>query len=116
MGADYVVEFDGRPIKSIKTAFARLLDIAQLPEGIVPYSLRHTCATWKKQEGVPSWEVAGFIGTSEAMVEKHYGHHDPGHLKNAAEAGTQRTPNDKPRTQREIPTRAGTELLRKSNK
>lgn len=115
MGADYVVEFDGRPIKSIKTAFARLLDIAQLPAGIVPYSLRHTCATWKKQEGVPSWEVAGFIGTSEAMVEKHYGHHDPVRLKNAAEAGTQRTPNDKPRTQREVPTRTATELLRKSN-
>ncbi|MGP0008282.1 MAG: site-specific integrase [Methylocella sp.] len=116
MGADYVVEFDGRPIKSIKTAFARLLDIAQLPAGIVPYSLRHTCATWKKQEGVRSWEVAGFIGTSEPMVEKHYGHHDPDHLKNAAEAGTQRTPNGKPRTQREIPTQAGTELLRKSSK
>ena len=116
MGADYVVEFDGQPVKSIKTAFGHLLEIAKLPAGIVPYTLRHTCATWKKQEGVPSWEVAGFIGTSEAMVEKHYGHHDPGHLKNAAEAGTQRTPNDKPRTQRVLPTRFEKDSLRKSTK
>lgn len=83
----YVVEFDGQPVKSIKVAFARLLDKAELPAGIVPYSFRHTCATWKKRDGVPSWEVAGFLGTSEAMIEKHYGHHDPAHLKTAAEAG-----------------------------
>ena len=116
MNAEYVVEFDGRPVNSIKTAFAHLLDIAQLPAGIVPYTLRHTCATWKKQEGVPSWEVAGFIGTSEAMVEKHYGHHDPVHLKNAAEAGTQRSPGDKPRREREKALRPKAEILRNSNR
>ncbi len=114
MGADYVVEFDGKPVSSIKTGFARLLEIAQLPAAIVPYTLRHTCATWKKRQGVPSWEVAGFLGTSEAMVEKHYGHHDPTHLKSAAEAGTQRTPNDKPRTQREEAANLRSENLRKS--
>jgi integrase len=89
-GAENVVEFDGRPIKSIKTAFARLIGLSNLPRHIVPYTLRHTCATWKKQAGVASWEVAGFIGTSEAMVEKHYGHHDPNHLRAAAQAGTRR--------------------------
>jgi integrase len=116
MNAEYVVEFDGQPVKSIKTAFTHLLDIAQLPAGIVPYTLRHTCATWKKQEGVPSWEVAGFIGTSEAMVEKHYGHHDPVHLKNAAEVGTQRSPSDKQRREREKTVRPKTEILRNSNR
>ena len=100
LGAEFVVEFDGRRIKSIKTAFAKLLKLAQLPGDIVPYTFRHTCATWKKQAGVPSWEVAGFLGTSEAMIEKHYGHHDPSFLKAAARGRPQRLPNEDADTKR----------------
>ncbi len=42
-----------------------------------PHTTRHTCVTWLKQAGIPSFEVAGFVGMSEAMVERVYGHHDP---------------------------------------
>lgn len=100
-GAQHVVEFEGRPIQSIKTAFNTLINRAELPSGIVPYTLRHTCATWKVQEGEPLWKVGGFLGTSEAMISKHYGHHSPTGLRATAEVGTQRRPNDKAQVKRE---------------
>ncbi|WP_448953030.1 site-specific integrase [Labrys neptuniae] len=109
-GAEFVVEFDGAPVSSVKTAFYSMLSRLYLEDGIIPYTLRHTCCTWQKQRGVPSWEVAGFVGTSEAMIEKHYGHHDPNYLRTAAEANTQRSPNDKPRTSRENTARSKTKL------
>jgi len=102
MGARHVVEFDGQSIQSVKTAFGRLVELAALPPGIVPYSLRHTCATWKMQAGEPAWKVGGFLGTSEAMIIKHYGHHSPNGLRDTAEVATQRQPNDKAPARREI--------------
>lgn len=100
LDADYVVEFDGGGVKRIKTAFRRLLEKAKLEPGIVPYTLRHTCATWMMQRATPTWQVAGYLGTSEAMIIKHYAHHHPEHQRAAAESVTQRTPNDKTRTNR----------------
>ena len=37
--------------------------------------------TWLKQEGLSSFDVAGFTGMSEAMVERVYGKHDPSYQK-----------------------------------
>jgi len=101
MGAKNIVEFEGSPIKSIKTAFNSLIENADLPEGIIPYTFRHTCATWKMQAGEPAWKVGGFIGTSEAIVIKHYGHHSPSGLRDTAEVATQRPPNAKASVRRE---------------
>ena len=116
LGADYVVEFDGRPVQSIKTAFYSLVALADLPPGIVPYTLRHTCATWKMRGGVSAWEVGGFIGTSEAMILKHYGHHHPDHLRATADAATQSSPNDTPRTQREMAARTTSKFSNKTSR
>jgi integrase len=38
------------------------------------YSLRHTYATFRLQEGVHQFVLAKNMGTSVAMLEKHYGH------------------------------------------
>ena len=38
------------------------------------YSLRHTYATFRLQEGVHQFILARNMGTSTAMLEKHYGH------------------------------------------
>lgn len=86
-GAKSVVEFSGRPVANIKTAWARLIELAgPAYADVVPYTLRHTAITWMKQRGVPSWEVGGYVGTSEAMIEKNYAHHDPHHLDGAMKA------------------------------
>ena len=93
LGADYVVEFDGRPVKSIKTAFNRLLTLANLAGDVVIYTLRHTCVTWAMQAGETHFDVGKYVGTSAPMIDRHYGHHDPDHLRGVAKAITQRRPN-----------------------
>jgi hypothetical protein len=48
--------------------------------------LRHTCATWLMQRGVPMWEAAGFLGISRETPERVYGHYPPEYLRTATEA------------------------------
>jgi integrase len=70
---------DGSPIGSFKKSFAALLKSADVEfddEGNrrTIYSLRHTYATFRLQEGVHQFVLAKNMGTSVAMLEKHYGH------------------------------------------
>ena len=39
-----------------------------------PYDLRHTYATFALRAGVPVFAVSQFMGTSIAMIDRHYGH------------------------------------------
>jgi integrase len=83
---DYFVEWNGKPVQSIKVGYKRAVTIAGLTGKITPHTLRHTAATWLMQAGVPIWEAAGFLGMSPAMVEHIYGHHHPAHMRGAAKA------------------------------
>ncbi|TMM24307.1 MAG: site-specific integrase [Actinobacteria bacterium] len=51
---------------------------AQVKAGIDPvrglYDLRHTYATFALRAGVPVFAVSRFMGTSIAMIDRHYGH------------------------------------------
>jgi hypothetical protein len=51
---------------------------AQVKAGIDPvrglYDLRHTYATFAFRAGVPVFAVSRFMGTSIAMIDRHYGH------------------------------------------
>ncbi len=51
-----------------------------------PATLRHTAASWLVQRGLSFAKVAAFLGTSEAMIERHYGHMSPDHLREVAQA------------------------------
>ena len=87
----HFVEFNGKPIRSVKTAFARAVQLAGLcSEGgkIVPHTLRHTAATWLMQRGVSIWQAAGYLGMSPEILDRVYGHHSPDYLKDAATAIT----------------------------
>jgi integrase len=93
----HFVEFNGKPIRSVKTAFSRAVRLADLSsEGgkIVPHTLRHTAATWLMQRGASIWEAAGYLGMSAEMLERVYGHHSPYYLKGAATAITGKDPAD----------------------
>jgi len=74
-----VIEYRGRPIKSIKNGFKAAVIAAGLdPDYITPHALRHTAATWAMQAGVDPYKVAGMLGhTDVKMVMKVYGHHHP---------------------------------------
>ena len=82
----HVVEWEGKPIASIKTAYNGAVDRAKLDSSVNIHTLRHTAATWMVQAGIPLAQVARMMGDSEKMVEKVYGHHAPGYLKNAVGA------------------------------
>jgi integrase len=51
---------------------------AQIKAGIEPvrglYDLRHTYATFALRAGIPVFAVARFMGSSIAMIDRHYGH------------------------------------------
>jgi integrase len=93
----HFVEWNGRPVASVKTGFASAVRLAKLDvtEGnVTPHTLRHTAATWLMQAAAPMWEAAGFLGMSEKTLRETYGHHHPDYLRGAANAvGTRPAPN-----------------------
>ena len=74
------------PVKRINKAFRSVRRAAGLGNEVVPHTLRHTCATWLAQRGVPTWEAAGYLGMTEETFIAVYGHHHPDHQKNAVNA------------------------------
>jgi integrase len=85
----HFVEFGGKPVASVKTAFARAVQVARLSTDIgkiIPHTLRHTAATWLMQRGVSIWQAAGYLGMSPEILNRVYGHHSPDYLKSAATA------------------------------
>jgi len=80
------VEWNGQPVKSVKTAFGTAVRITGLEGQVSPHTLRHTAATWLMQAGAPIWEAAGFLGMSEEVLRRVYGHHHPDFQRVAADA------------------------------
>jgi integrase len=85
------VEFNGKPVASVKKAFGSGVALAKLAGQVTPHTLRHTAATWLMQRGVPVWEAAGFLGMSPEVLQDTYGHHHPDFLQGAAAAIGQKT-------------------------
>jgi integrase len=70
---------NGKPIHSFKKGFNTLISEAGVEfdrEGDrrTIYSLRHTYATYRLQEGVNHYVLARNMGTSVKMLEQYYGH------------------------------------------
>lgn len=82
---EHFVEFNGKPVKSVKTAFASAIAKAGI-EHASPHCLRHTAATWMMQNGAPLWQAAGFLGMSEKVLRETYGHHHPAFMEDAVRA------------------------------
>jgi integrase len=89
--ARYVIEWHGKPIASQeRRAWRQARALAGLGPDVTPHVLRHTCATWLLQRGIPVWDVAQVIGTTEDVVRKTYGHHASEHLSRAVAAFSRR--------------------------
>jgi integrase len=82
----FVVHENGKRLKDIKRGFASACGRANLGDDVTPHVLRHTCATWLMQRGVPIWEAAGYLKMTPETLQRVYGHHHPDFLKGAAEA------------------------------
>jgi integrase len=87
--AEYFVNYHGRPLKSIKTAFRRLRHVAGLDCKVNPYSFRHTVARELRRRGVPQEQRSAFLGhlpRGEARTSAIYAPDEPDFLKDAVEA------------------------------
>lgn len=93
---EHFVEWYGKLVKSVKTAFKSALDKAGVEGPVSPHTLRHTAVTWLMQNGAPMWQVAGFVGMSEQMIREVYGHHHPDHMQEVVAASGRRG-GDRPR-------------------
>lgn len=82
---EYFVEFNGRAVKSVKTAFKHAVELAKL-DPASPHTLRHTAATWLMQAGCDLWTAAGFLGMTVETLERVYGHHHPNYLHAATQS------------------------------
>ena len=72
----WVIEHRGHHVRSVKTGFKAAVRRA----GIAPctiHDLRRTCASRLLQRGASFAEVADFLGDSEAMIRRVYGHFSP---------------------------------------
>jgi integrase len=86
---DFMVEYEGRPIKRVSKAFTASVRDAELSDvngRVTPHILRHTAATWLMQRGVDPWVAAGYLGMTVETLLENYGHHHPDHLSQAREA------------------------------
>jgi integrase len=83
--SDYVVEYEGERVRSIKRAFAKACERAKLVD-VIPHTLRHTAATWMAQRGVSIIEIAGILGQSIQRTTERYIKHHPDHLKAGVDA------------------------------
>ena len=83
----HVVEYRGAPLRSIKGGIRIATARAKLP-GVTAHVMRHTAATWMVQAGISTAMVARYLGDTEAMVERHYGHHSPDWLRAGSNALT----------------------------
>jgi integrase len=87
----HFVEWNGQPVKSVKTGFATAVRLSglSLKEGqISPHTLRHTAATWLMQRRADPWQASGFLGMSVKVLLDTYGHHHPDYMREAATAIT----------------------------
>lgn len=84
---DYVVEYGGHKVGSVKRAFAAAVERAGLPKWITPHVLRHTAAVHMAESGVPIAEIAQFLGhSSETVTYRVYARFSPDYLRRAASA------------------------------
>lgn len=85
---DFVVEWNGKPVGSVKKAFRAAREAAGLGPDVTPHIFRHTAATWLMQSGCDVWEASGFLGMTIETLVQTYGHHHPDYQAGAAEAIT----------------------------
>lgn len=81
-----VIEWGGKPLKSIKRSFGEAAREAGL-EDVTPHVLRHSAAVAMIGAGVSMEKVSAYLGhTSIRVTERTYAKLQPDHMKDAAKA------------------------------
>lgn len=83
---EYVIEWGGKPVKSVNTAFAEACRKAGLKD-VSPHVLRHSAAVAMVEDGAPILEVAQVLGhTNPSVTFRVYGRFSPGFLAKTMKA------------------------------
>lgn len=83
---EYVIEWAGRPVKSVKRGLAQAAKRAGL-QHVSPHVLRHSAAVHMAEDGVGMEEIAQMLGHSNVNVTRNvYARFSPDYLRNAASA------------------------------
>jgi len=88
MGAltDFVVEWNGKPVKSIKTGLQAAGRRCGLP-WVTAHIFRHSAASWMAEAGIGMDRIAAFLGHSDSRITSRvYAKFSPDYLRDAAEA------------------------------
>ena len=82
---DYVIEYGGKPVGSVKKAVQRLSKRSGIH--FSPHTLRHTSAVWMAQDNVPMQMISQYLGhTSLRMTEQIYARYSPSFMVDASAA------------------------------
>lgn len=87
---DYVIQWRGERVASVKTAFKALRRATRMT-WLTPHVLKHTFVTWGLRTAT-SWQVQGLTATSARTLEKVYGKHITDDMRQASEAIARRKP------------------------
>jgi integrase len=83
---DYVIEFGGKPVRSVRKAFRAACARAGLVD-VTPHVLRHTAAVHMAESGIPIPEIAQYLGHRDSRTtERIYARYSPDYLRRAARA------------------------------
>lgn len=81
---DYVVEWAGDRVKSVRKAIATAATKAGLEE-VSPHVFRHTAAVWMAEAGISISEIGQYLGHSNPIITyRVYAKYSPTHLRKAA--------------------------------
>lgn len=84
--SEWVVEWAGERVRSVKRAFSTAADLAGL-EDVTPHVIRHSAAVAMAESGTSMAEIAQVLGHTDPKVTfKTYARFSPGHLKKAMRA------------------------------
>src|SRR5262252_11036591 len=59
---DYVIEYGGKRVRSVKRAFKAAVERAGLPANTSPHVLRHSAAVHMAESSVPLSEISQYLG------------------------------------------------------
>ena len=81
---EYVIERDGKPVKSLRGVFSRAVRESGVKD-VTIHDLRRTSASWMLQRGASLSLVAKVLDDAVEVVERHYGHLATNHIREAME-------------------------------
>lgn len=83
--SDYVIEYGGGPVKSIRKGYYAACERANI-SGATIHTLRHTAAVHMAGAGVPMWKISQYLGHSNTQVtERVYARFAPSAMQDAAD-------------------------------